>query len=82
MDTTWSEITGLMQTVKIVHPTIAGEFIVINAEDFNTQLHEVFDESADKKKKTSKKPAGPPGSVGTLPLLTGTEQTGDETTTD
>jgi hypothetical protein len=47
-----------MPTIKIAHPTIEGEFMVINEVDFNSALHILFveGEALDKKGKGKRKP--------------------------
>jgi hypothetical protein len=48
-----------METIKIAHPTIEGEFMVINATDFDSAKHLLFieaDETDKKGKGTKKKP--------------------------
>jgi hypothetical protein len=46
-----------METIKIAHPTIEGEFMVINQADFDSAKHLLFveGEEADKKGKGTKK---------------------------
>lgn len=49
-------------TVKVKHPTIAGEFIVINEADFDSTKHERYEElKQQKKKKGADDPAPPAG---------------------
>lgn len=53
-----------METIKVCHPDLADEFMVINAADFNPNLHRLFtepepessDTEAAKKAKGKKKP--------------------------
>jgi hypothetical protein len=51
-----------METIKIAHPDIAGEYMVINAADFNPALHvrfvegEPVEDPAKKGKGKGKKP--------------------------
>ena len=72
----------MIQTIKVGHPTIEGEHMVINASDYNPALHQLFDDSAKKKSKAKKPPAAPP-----LPGLEGpvedlSEPDSDETNPD
>jgi hypothetical protein len=71
-----------VQTIKVAHPTIADDYMVINATDYNPALHTLFDDSAKKKGKAKKQPAASP-----LPGLEGaaeeqTEPDSDETNPD
>jgi hypothetical protein len=60
------------QTIRVAHPTIADDYMVINATDYNPALHQLFDDSAKKKGKAKKPPAVPP--------LPGQEGAGEELT--
>lgn len=52
-------------TVKVKHPTIASEFIVINEADFDSTKHERYEEpKQQKKKKGADDPPTPPPAEG------------------
>lgn len=86
----------MIETIKIAHPEIEGEYMVINATDFNPALHVRFvegepggDDTGKKAKGKAKKPPTPNAALLAEIKSNGEGQAGeqgdlglDETTTD
>ena len=45
----------MTETIKIKHPSIKGEYVVINKDAYDPSMHEVFEKPKPKPKRRSRK---------------------------